>query len=104
MTRILVVLAMIFASSAVLAQKPTFVPPNGFVPDANTATAIARAILIPIYGAAAIRGEEPLKAERHGSSWYVNGTLQCVPLCLGGTAFVEISAKSGAILQVFHTK
>lgn len=104
MTRIPVVLAMMIATSAALAQRPAFVPPKGFVPDADTAVAVARAVLIPIYGAATIRGEEPLRAERHGTSWYVNGTLQCGPHCVGGTAFVEISAKDGTILNVFHTK
>ena len=104
MIRILVVVAAVLASSAALAQKPVFIPSKGFVPDASTATAIARAVLIPIYGAVTIRSEEPLKAERHGTSWYVNGTLQCIPNCLGGTAFVEISAKDGTILNVFHTK
>ena len=72
MSRILVAM-VVLASTAALAQTPTW-PPNGFVPDANTATAIARAVLIPIYGAATIRGEEPLKAERVGEFWHVRGT------------------------------
>ena len=104
MNRIPIALVAICVSSAAIAQKPAFVPPKGFVPDATTAIAIARAVLIPIYGAATIRSEEPLKAERKGNSWHVNGTLRCAPHCLGGTAFVEISAKDGAVLQVFHTK
>jgi hypothetical protein len=102
MTRFLVVIAVL-ASTAVLAQTPGW-PPNGFVPDANTATAIARAVLIPIYGAATIKGEEPLTAERVGDFWFVRGHLQCAPNCQGGVASVQISAKDGAIRHVFHTK
>jgi len=102
MSRILVAM-VVLASTAALAQTPTW-PPNGFVPDANTATAIARAVLIPIYGAATIRGEEPLKAERVGEFWHVRGTSQCLPNCLGGVASVQISVKDGTIRNVFHTK
>lgn len=85
-----------------------YVPPKGFVPDAATATAIARAILIPIYGAEMIRGEEPLAASRQGDVWTVNGTLQCAvkrpALCVGGAATVRLSAKDGRILFVIHYK
>jgi len=81
-----------------------YVPPRGFVPDAKTAVAIARAVLIPVYGEDTIRGEEPLIANRHGEEWYVDGTLQCAPHCLGGTVFVAISARTGAIITMFHTK
>ncbi len=93
-----------FLCSTALAQNPAFIPPKGFVPDAETAVTIARAVLIPIYGPAKIQAEEPLKAERHGDTWHVNGTLQCAPNCVGGTAHVEISARNGAILNVIHTK
>lgn len=104
MNRALIALVVVLVSSAVLAQKPTNWPPNGYVPDANTATAIARAVLIRIYGAAAIKAEEPLHAERMGAYWVVNGHLQCAPNCLGGVASVEISAKDGTIRNAFHTQ
>jgi hypothetical protein len=60
--------------------------------------------LIPVYGAKTIQNEEPLIATRHGGTWYVSGTLQCSPHCVGGTAFVEVSAKDGTILRLFHSK
>ena len=90
--------------SATTAFAQGYVPEKDFVPDAKTAAAIARAVLIPIYGETTIQHEEPLKASRHGENWYVNGTLQCAPKCLGGTASVVLSAKDGRILSVMHFK
>lgn len=90
--------------SATAAFAQGYVPEKGFVPDAKTAAAIARAVLVPIYGETTIRNEEPLKAERRGENWYVNGTLRCAPRCLGGTASVVLSAKDGRILFVMHYK
>lgn len=83
-----------------------YVPPKGFVPDENTATTIARAVLIPIYGERTIRDEEPLTAKRQGDIWIVNGTLHCAIAhpCVGGVAFVALSAKDGRILKVIHGK
>jgi hypothetical protein len=83
-----------------------YTPPKGFVPDAVTAQAIARAVLIPIYGAEHIKGEEPLMATREGDVWTINGTLHCGAAksseCVGGTARVRLSAKDGRILFVIH--
>ena len=90
--------------SATTAFAQGYVPQKGFVPDAKTAAAIARAVLIPIYGETAVRNEEPLKAQRHGENWYVDGTLPCAPGCAGGTASVVLSARDGRILLVTHTQ
>jgi hypothetical protein len=89
--------------SAPLAAQPSYVPSNGFVPDAATAIAIARAVLIPIYGAKVIQAEE-LTAEQRGDIWVVVGTLQCPKgdSCQGGTAELQLSAKDGRILHVTH--
>ena len=81
-----------------------FHPSRGFVPDQSTAIAIARAVLIPIYGANRIKYEEPLVAIRKGDIWIVNGTLRCTPHCLGGTASISLSASDGRILNLFHSK
>jgi hypothetical protein len=50
-------------------------PKEGFVPDKETAIAIARAVLIPIYGAKQIESEEPLLAHLESGVWTVEGTL-----------------------------
>ena len=81
-----------------------FHPARGFVPDQSTAIAIARAVLIPIYGANRIKSEEPFMAIRKGDVWIVNGTLRCAPNCLGGTASVSLSASDGRILNLLHSK
>ena len=84
-----------------LAAQPGYVPRAGFVPDAATAIAVARAVLIPIYGAPNIRAEEPLVAKRDRDVWTVTGTMQCHN-CLGGVAEIKISAKDGHVLHVIH--
>jgi NTF2 fold immunity protein len=78
-------------------------PHHAFVPDSNTAVAIGRAVLLPIYGQKAIQSEEPFSAKRQGDIWIVSGTLHCGrPACVGGTAEVKLSAKDGRILHVTH--
>jgi hypothetical protein len=77
-----------------------YTPPLGFIPDAQTAIAVARAVLTPIYGAEKIRSEEPLTARKQDDVWVVSGTL---PAGLaGGVVEVSISAKDGRILRVIH--
>jgi hypothetical protein len=80
-----------------------------FVPDSPTAVAIARAVLIPIYGPELVRAEEPLQATRQaspqGDIWVVTGTLHCnAPPCLGGTGEVKLSVGDGRIIHVTHYK
>lgn len=107
MMRSIAFVALALAATVDVANAQSgYVPPKGFVPDAATATAIARAVLIPIYGEAHIRGEEPLVATREGDVWTVNGTLHCGTAkdCDGGTARVKLSAKDGRILFVIHYK
>ncbi len=79
-------------------------PPNGFVPDSQTAVTIARAVLIPIYGQKTVQYEEPFTAKRQGDVWIVSGTLHCAGICVGGTAEVKLSATDGHILHVMHHK
>jgi hypothetical protein len=84
--------------------KPVFTPKGGFVPNAETAVKIAEAVLVPVYGQKQVESERPFKATLQGDSWTVQGTLQCSPNCMGGTALVEISKSTGQIVQMFHTK
>ena len=87
----------------------------GPVNDAEKALAVARPILISVYGKKRIQREEPLIASRKGDVWFVEGTLNCPDLrpwwqnllgmsfyCLGGTAELKLSAKTGAVLSVTH--
>lgn len=95
---------LLLSMTASTAVSDGFRPPHGFVPDAATATTIARAVLIPIYGAAQVKSEEPLVARRNGDMWIISGTLACSPYCLGGTATVSLSVSDGRVISVFHTK
>ena len=102
-------LALLLTLSAWLPAAQVFadtgdVPPRGFVPDAQTAVAIARAVLVPIHGRTQFSHEEPLTASRKGDNWLVSGTLQCAPQCLGGVAAASISARNGQILSVHRRK
>ena len=87
----------------------------GPVNDAEKALAVARPILISVYGRKHIQREEPLIASRKGDVWFVEGTLNCPDLrpwwqkllgmtfqCMGGTAELKLSAKTGAVLSVTH--
>jgi hypothetical protein len=83
-------------------------PTKGFVPDSQTASRIAEAVLIPIYGKAAA-SERPFKAELKEGIWTVTGTRHCQenlpgPIyCTGGHS-VRLSKDNGRILYVSHEK
>ena len=87
----------------------------GPVTDAEKALTVARPILVSVYGKQKIQGEEPLIASRSGDTWMIEGTMHCrdlrswweklfrvAPMCLGGTAELKLSAKTGAVLYVTH--
>lgn len=78
----------------------SYVPAAGFVPDAEVAIQIARAVLERIYGARQIEGQLPLTARMEGEAWIVTGTLPAGRL--GGTARIEIAKQDGRILRVTH--
>lgn len=78
------------------------VPADGYVPDATTATSIAEAVLIPIYGKQNIQGEKPFKAVLTNGIWILTGHMK--EGYVGGVAEVQISKRDGCILQVTHGK
>jgi hypothetical protein len=100
---VLMVFGLIFSTSAF----GQYVPPRGFVPNAETAIAVARAILIPIFGAEMVKREEPLVAVERADRWFVTGTL-CPTLppnsCRDGVPEVEIAKIDGRILRVSHSQ
>lgn len=81
----------------------SYVPPNGFVPDAATASRIAEAVWIPIYGEAHIAAEKPFKVTLKGDVWTVTGK-DLPPNTFGGVAEADISKRDGRILRVIHGK
>jgi hypothetical protein len=76
------------------------------VPDSDTASKIAEAIAIPIYGKDNISREHPLVAKLNGDVWLVTGTLQksWFSQAVGGVVEVEISKKDGRIISITHGK
>ena len=80
--------------------KDSFKPSAGYVPDEQTAIAIAVAAWIPIYGKAQIESEKPYGATLKDGVWTVTGTLP--PGYDGGTAVAEIAQTDGRILRVIH--
>ncbi len=97
-----VTLVILFLSNNVMATEHSYFPPAGFVPDAQTAVAIAEAVLTPIYGADKIKGERPFTATLKDGIWTVVGSLPRGTL--GGVAIAEIAKNDGRIQRVSHGK
>jgi len=81
--------------------KPSYVPPQGVVPNKITALRIAKAVLMPIYGEKTVEAEEPFVVELKDGIWNVHGQLRPRP---GGNLYVEISKKTGCILRIYGTE
>lgn len=91
--------------SAVTAQerKPSYMPKEGYVPDAKTAMRIAVAVWSPIYGEKKIQNEKPFRARLRRGVWTVTGSLP-KGWDHGGVAEADISKRDGRILRVIHGK
>ena len=93
--------ALLFAAGAAAEEKlAPFHPPEGFVPDAETAAKISEVILIRIFGEANTAMERPLVATLKEGVWTVVGTMP--PHHLGGVAELHISKKDATILFMSH--
>ena len=80
--------------------KNSYKPKDGYVPDAQTAIAIAVAAWNPIFGKDQIAKEKPYKARLSKGIWTVEGSLrEGAP---GGVAAAQISKDDGRILRVVH--
>ena len=78
----------------------SYQPPEGYVPDEDTAIKIALAVWEAIYGQARIAKQAPHKAVLNNGTWIVTGTLP--KKMLGGVALIEISKEDGKIFRVSH--
>ena len=84
-----------------------YVPPDGFIPTAQTAIAVAEAVLIPVYGNDQFESERPFKAGLNGNEWVVSGAVPCHnpppgAECPGGAAEIRISKGTGQVLFMTH--
>ena len=94
-------LAAFFTGAAAFLEAQSFKPQAGFVPDEKTAIAVGRAILDAIYGEKQTAAEEPFSASLHRGVWTIKGS-NATPN--GGTAEIEISKETAAVLKVNHGK
>lgn len=81
-------------------------PENGYVPNEETAIAIAEAVIIPIYGKRKMKRERPYKAKlKNNEIWIVWGSIpyQWIGI-MGGSIEVQISKRDGRILKVYHSR
>jgi hypothetical protein len=105
MKNVLIGCLLMLACAAGQSKSVSFIPKDGFVPDAATAVAVAEAVLVPVYGKDKILSERPFKAVLSGDKWIVTGSVPCdspnIP-CPGGAGEVQISKKSGQILNMTH--
>jgi len=83
----------------------SYMPPEGYVPNAKIAVEIAEIVAEPIYGKAVLAHEQPLEARLEGDVWIVSGTLAKGPkgaTMKGGTLECRISTRTGQILRMIH--
>lgn len=78
----------------------SFVPDAGFVPDVDTAVAIAVAVAARIYGKDRIEQQKPFLASLNGDTWTVVGSVQADRL--GGAFEVQLSKTDGRVIRVTH--
>lgn len=100
-------LFVFLTAATALPPRPAFQPPQGFVPDAETAIRIAVAVWSPIYGRRPIEGEKPYHATLSRGIWTVTGSLPAArhgEVRVGGVAMEKIAKSDGHILQVVHGK
>ncbi|MDZ5645989.1 YbbC/YhhH family protein [Nitrospirillum sp. BR 11828] len=93
-------------SFATVSFAASYLPEAGYVPNEQTAIAVAEAVLIPVYGKAKIELEKPLTAKLEDGRWVVDGHLRqgWLSVNLGGTAHVVIDKQTGQILEMIHGK
>lgn len=95
------VLVAALTTAQVPRSSESYVPPQGMVPNKETAVRIADAVLTPIYGEAAVEHEKPYSVTLRGGIWIVKGKTHPGP---GGNLLIEISKKTGCILRVLGTE
>ena len=93
-------IAALCLSLASLAQNvPTIFECNGgVVSDKETAIRIAEAILFPVYGENAIRGQRPYQVTLNDGKWAVDGTVR--PGFVGGSFHVVILQRDARVVEI----
>ncbi len=77
-------------------------PRRGIISNAQTASTVALAYLLPTYGRAIIGRQLPLRVTLHDEMWTVEGVLP--PGSIGGNATIILCQRNGAVLRMTHSK
>lgn len=77
-------------------------PRRGIISNAQTASTVALAYLLPVYGRETISRQLPLRATLHDEMWTVEGVLP--PGSIGGNAMMILCQRNGAVLRMIHSK
>ena len=93
-------IAALCLSSASLAQNvpKIFECNGGVVADKETAIRIAEAILFPVYGENAIRGQRPYQVTLNDGKWTVDGTVRLG--FVGGSFHVVILQRDARVVEI----
>ena len=71
---------------------------GGVVSDKQTAIRITEAILFPVYGENAIRGQRPYQVTLNDGKWTVDGTVR--PGFVGGSFHVVILQRDARVVEI----
>ena len=101
---ILVLILAFFIISDLWIQTKGVMPPNGVVPDEETAIKIADAVWLAFYGEDLYNNTLPVKAELDTITqiWYVRGILP--EDMMGGVPEIGIRKSDGKVLYVIQGK
>ncbi len=93
-------IATLCLSSASLAQNvpKVFECNGGVVADKETAIRIAEAILFPVYGENAIRGQQPYQVTLKDGQWAVDGMVR--PGFVGGRFHIVILQRDARVVEI----
>ena len=95
------VIVLLLCFSSVAGSKPKL-PPQGVVPDEQTAVKIAEAVFRPIFGTEEVSKWQPYHAQLDkNGAWTVYGTLPRGSR--GGTPMLKIKKQDGSVIEVWHS-
>ena len=97
--------ATVFVCHICFAAGDPWKQPNGLVPDKETATKIAEAVLFSFYGEDTIKSERPYVIDLQNGIWRIRGSMprhSPGELWAGGTFYIAISQWDARIIEIGH--
>lgn len=85
--------------------EPTYIPPGGYIPDAETAVRVAVAILAPVYGEQLILSQRPFQVSLVNELWKVRGYSKSESRTERVGRFeIDIDKISGRVVRMHHSR